>query len=76
MKKVIKYGDLDIIKQQKEMEKKIDEAFQHDCLICGQPMEFIGELVWYCKRCDTLTAVSNLISFVDKDRDKRTIFIE
>ena len=75
MKKVIKMKDLDIVKEQKKMEKKIDEAFQRDCLICSQPMDFIGELVWYCKRCDTLTAVSNLISFVNEPSDRKK-FIE
>lgn len=68
-------GDLDAVKQQKEMEKKIDEAFQRDCLICNQPMKFIGELVWYCKRCDTTTVVSNLISFHNEHNDRKR-FIE
>ena len=78
IKRVIKHGDLDAVKEQKKMEKKIDDALQRNCLICEQPMKFIGEFVWYCKRCDTTTVVSHLISFprTERKREHQDRFIE
>ena len=75
-KKIIRLEDLDIVKQQKEMEKKIDEAFERKCLICEQVMQHIGNLTWYCKRCDTLTTVQNAVSIKDDGRPERKRYIE
>lgn len=75
MKKVIRFEDLDIVKRQKVMEKKIDEAFKRKCLVCSQIMIHIGNLTWYCERCDTLTTVSNVVSFRDEGRTDRKRFI-
>ena len=76
MKKIIKLDDLDIVKQQKEMAKKIDKAFERNCLICGQVMQSLQGLTWYCKRCDTLTTVNNVISIRDEGRPDGKRYIE
>jgi len=79
MKKVIKMNDLDAVKQQKEIEKKCEKAFDKNCLICNQVMEYIDDLTWYCKRCDTLTKISHVVVLRDEERDNkigRTRFIE
>ena len=68
MKKVIKQKDLDALKQQKELEKELEGCLDRKCLICNQMMQHISELVWYCKRCDTLTVISHLIAFRDKEK--------
>ena len=76
MKKIIRLEDLDIVKQQKEMEKKIDKALEKRCLICDQIMKHLFNFTWYCKRCDTLTTVEHVISFKQVEGDRRTRFIE
>jgi len=67
-KKVIKMKDLDAVKQNKELEKKINEAFERHCLICNQIMQHIGNFIWLCKRCDTLTTITHIVSFRDTER--------
>ena len=76
MKKIIRYEDLDIVKKQKVMEKKIDKALERKCLICSQIMNHIGNFTWYCKKCDTLTTIQHTVSIRDKDRPDRKRFIE
>jgi len=76
MRKIIRYDDLDIVKEQKQMAEKIDKAFERKCLICGQIMQSLQDLTWYCKRCDTLTTIHNVVSFRDEGRPDRKRFIE
>ena len=76
MKKIIRLDNLDIIKANKKLEKQIDKAFERKCLICNQIMQMIGNLTWYCERCDTLTTIQNVISFRDEGRPDGKRYIE
>jgi len=75
MVKVINIENTKYLKEKKKMLKQIDEAFKRNCLICNQEMEFFEGLVWYCKRCDTLTYIKN-ITYFDNGSSKRDRFIE
>jgi len=65
MKKVITENDLDIVKENKKLERQIDEAMKKKCFICNQEMYCIGDLVWYCKRCETLTSIQHIVAIKD-----------
>jgi len=69
VKKVLKQKDLDLAKALKKTEKRLEGCLDKRCLICNQMMKHISELVWYCKRCDTLTVISHLLVLRDKRKD-------
>ena len=74
--KAITENDLDCVKQDKEMQKELDERAIRYCFVCKQKMVHVGGLVWRCENCDMLDIIEHTILPYGRDEYKKNSKIE